>query len=77
MNHTTLLIFVFAMAIILWMHSTGIQNAQAGGCISTCQSNHTAISDNKTELLFFSLNNNNTKTISTLEKDIPFILPFP
>jgi hypothetical protein len=65
-----------------------LQNAGAAdGChidnngTSTCLDKQTSVSNNKIELLFQSIDsdNNNTKTspVTTSQKDIPFILPFP
>jgi len=48
---------------------------------STCSDKHTNTLNNKIELFFQSIDsdNNNTKTNTetALQKDIPFVLPFP
>jgi hypothetical protein len=47
---------------------------------STCSDKHTNTSNNKIELFFQSIdsdNNTKTNTVTALQKDIPFVLPFP
>jgi hypothetical protein len=47
---------------------------------STCSDKHTNTSNNQIELFFQSIDSdNNTKTnaVTALQKDIPFVLPFP